>query len=151
MRDASQAQGWYRDPYGLREDQYFSQGLPTKLVRDDERESFDFPPGEALPGVDLVAAGQSGVQAADGSDLLRADEADYRYDHGKALTEAFGMVTQPRCSGVRPRPRPEDFDKWLSPVRADDGNRTRMTSLEGNGPGAADLRLRRWTVLFRCP
>jgi hypothetical protein len=28
------AQGWYRDPYLVHEDRYFSDGQPTKLVRD---------------------------------------------------------------------------------------------------------------------
>jgi hypothetical protein len=28
------AQGWYRDPYSVHEDRYFSDGQPTKLVRD---------------------------------------------------------------------------------------------------------------------
>jgi hypothetical protein len=35
--------------------------------------------------------------------------------------------------------------------RAGDGNRTRMTSLEGSGSGGADVRLRRSTACFRCP
>ena len=91
MRDASPAQGWYRDPYGLHEDRYFSQGLPTKLVRDGEREAYDLPPDQPLPEADLVPAEQPGGEAPDGSDLLRADQADSRYDHDKALNEAFGM------------------------------------------------------------
>jgi hypothetical protein len=92
MRNASPAQGWYRDPFGLHEDRYFSQGLPTKLVRDGERESYDLPPDRPLPEADLVPAEQLGGKVADGSDLLRADQADYRYDHDKALNEAFGMA-----------------------------------------------------------
>ena len=36
-------------------------------------------------------------------------------------------------------------------VRADDGNRTRMTSLEGSGHGTAQLCLRRSAAVFRCP
>ena len=92
MRNASPAQGWYRDPYGLHDDRYFSQGLPTKLVRDDERESYDPPPDRALPEADLEPAGPPDGQTADGSDLLRADQADYRYDPGQALNEAFGMA-----------------------------------------------------------
>jgi hypothetical protein len=93
MRNASQAQGWYRDPYGLHEDRYFSQGLPTKLVRDGERESYDLPPDQPLPKADLVPAEQSDGEAADGSDLLRADQTGSgRYDHDKALNEAFGMA-----------------------------------------------------------
>src|SRR5262249_13142763 len=70
---------------------YFSQGLPTKLVRDGERESYDLPPDEPPPEADLVPAGQPGGKAADGSDLLRADQAGHRYDPDKALNEAFRM------------------------------------------------------------
>jgi hypothetical protein len=35
------AQGWYRDPYGIHDDRYFSDGQPTKLVRDGSAESYD--------------------------------------------------------------------------------------------------------------
>lgn len=90
MGNASAAQGWYRDPYGLYQDRYFSQGTPTNLVRDDDGgESYDPPPDQPLPDVDLVPAEQPAGEEADGSDMLRAGEADYRYDHAKALTEAF--------------------------------------------------------------
>lgn len=89
MRNALPAQGWYRDPFGLHEDRYFSQGLPTKLVCDGGHESYDLPPDQPLPDADLIPAGQPGGEAGDGDDLLRVDQADYRYDHDKALTEAF--------------------------------------------------------------
>jgi len=92
MRNASPAQGWYRDPYRLHEDRYFSQGMPTKLVRDGQRESYDPPPDQPPPEADLVPAEQPGGETADGSDLLRADRPSGRYDHDKALNEAFGMA-----------------------------------------------------------
>lgn len=38
------AQGWYRDPYCVHEDRYFSDGQPTKLVRDGSTECYDPPP-----------------------------------------------------------------------------------------------------------
>ena len=38
------AQDWYHDPYGVHEDRYFSDGQPTKLVRDCGIESYDPPP-----------------------------------------------------------------------------------------------------------
>ena len=66
------AQGWYRDPYLVHEDRYFSQGEPTKLVRDGGTECFDPPP----PGpakADLVEVPDSGE--ADGRDLRRADDS----------------------------------------------------------------------------
>jgi hypothetical protein len=40
--------GWQSDPFGIHEARYFStQGRPTKLVRDGDRESYDNPPIEA--------------------------------------------------------------------------------------------------------
>ena len=47
--------GWHLDPFGLHEHRYFSRGKPTKLVRDDGRESYDEPPADA-PHVDAIAA-----------------------------------------------------------------------------------------------
>jgi hypothetical protein len=88
MRITSLTQGWYRDPYGLHEDRYFSQGLPTKLVRDSERESYDPPPDRPLPVADLAPAERPPGEA-DGSDLLRVDRSSGRYDHYKALNQAY--------------------------------------------------------------
>jgi hypothetical protein len=31
---SSVAEGWYRDPYGIHQDRWFSAGTPTSLVRD---------------------------------------------------------------------------------------------------------------------
>ncbi len=53
------AQGWYRDPYGVHEDRYFSAGMATKLVRDAGREAYDPPPDLPLPDGDLVPAGRT--------------------------------------------------------------------------------------------
>jgi hypothetical protein len=47
------AEGWYRDPYGLHEDRWFSDGRPTKLVRDGGVEASDEPPSD--PPGELVA------------------------------------------------------------------------------------------------
>jgi hypothetical protein len=65
------AEGWYRDPYGIHSDRWFSDGQPTSLVRDQGVESRDAPPpGE--PPLPLVPVAEN--QESDGSDLLRADE-----------------------------------------------------------------------------
>jgi hypothetical protein len=66
--------GWYTDPFGRHEARWMSDGVPTKLVRDAERESYDEPPDsppthawvpiEPLPGL-LTSA-----------DTLRADAAE---------------------------------------------------------------------------
>jgi hypothetical protein len=43
--------GWQRDPFGLHQQRYLSQGQPTKLVRDGTVESYDEPPeGRSPPG-----------------------------------------------------------------------------------------------------
>lgn len=52
----AQPQGWYRDPYAIHEDRYFSAGQPTKLVRDGGRESHDALPDRSLPDGELVSA-----------------------------------------------------------------------------------------------
>jgi hypothetical protein len=39
-------QGWYPDPYGRHDDRWFSDGKPTRLVRDQGSESYDEPPLE---------------------------------------------------------------------------------------------------------
>jgi hypothetical protein len=66
------AQGWYRDPYKVHEDRYFSDGQPTKLVRDGGEQSYD-PPPPGLPEGDLVEVPSS--EPGDGSDLRRADDS----------------------------------------------------------------------------
>lgn len=65
------AQGWYRDPYGIHNDRWFSNGQPTKLVRDEGVESYDPPPPqEASQALVRVAE----AELSDGNDLLRADD-----------------------------------------------------------------------------
>jgi hypothetical protein len=68
------AQGWYKDPYGLHQDRWFSCGLPTKLVRDRGVEAYVEPPDAMPPYGDLVRA-DPGPQRLTPSDVHRADEA----------------------------------------------------------------------------
>lgn len=65
------AQGWYRDPYLVHEDRYFSAGQPTKLVRDAGTEDYD-PPPSGPPGEELVAVGET--QTSYVGELRRADD-----------------------------------------------------------------------------
>jgi hypothetical protein len=82
------AEGWYRDPYLVHQDRWFSAGQPTELVRDDGTEGND-PPPPGPPKEDLVEIPDS--EPADGGrDLLRADgpsaerEDDYEKFEEKA-------------------------------------------------------------------
>ena len=67
------AEGWYRDPFGLHEDRWMSQGRPTKLVRDGATESYDPPPDRPLPAELVPVTADSG--AADGSGLRRSGDS----------------------------------------------------------------------------
>ena len=63
------AEGWYRDPYGLHTDRWISDGQPSDLVRDDGVVSHDAPPSDATPGP-LVESNEAPPRE---DDLLRAD------------------------------------------------------------------------------
>lgn len=78
-----QAEGWYRDPFGIHTDRWISDGQPTALVRDGEREGHDPPPDKAYSGP-LVESTTS--EAVDGEDLRRANDAGAAaaYDPKKA-------------------------------------------------------------------
>jgi hypothetical protein len=65
-----QAQGWYRDPYRVHDDRYFSAGQPSKLVRDGGIEDYD-PPPAGPPEAELVEVRHT--QQPDVGDLRRAD------------------------------------------------------------------------------
>jgi len=86
------AQGWYRDPYCVHEDRYFSDGHPTKLVRDGEVEGYD-PPPASPPEVELVEVPDE--PSGDASDLHRADERAARgavYNKKAAFWAALDSV-----------------------------------------------------------
>ena len=89
------AQGWYRDPYGVHEDRYFSDGHPTKLVRDGLAECYDPPPpGPPERELVVVPPGEP-AGAANGRDLLRAGgsaTAGAVYDKQKAFWAAVDTV-----------------------------------------------------------
>ncbi len=42
-------EGWFTDPYGRHEARWLSDGVPTRLVRDQGDESYDDPPPDAPP------------------------------------------------------------------------------------------------------
>jgi len=100
-------EGWYRDPYELHEDRWFSDGQPTKLVRDDGQESYDEPPDRPVPVTDLVRVPEDD-EATSGSDLRRADEASNEPPYSaqaasRAAFDAFderGFALPPRQRGA---------------------------------------------------
>jgi hypothetical protein len=87
------AEGWYRDPYGIHQDRWFSAGTPTSLVRDQGSEGHDDPPGyppagppveipdtDRFPEDDLRRADAAEAGIEDG-DLRRADQAEANAEH----------------------------------------------------------------------
>jgi hypothetical protein len=85
-----QTRGWYRDPFGRHQDRYFSEGSPTKLVRDAGVESYDPPPrGRRVrrPLVPVVAAPHDRGRR----DLRRADDAqrEWAFDPCRKAIDAI--------------------------------------------------------------
>jgi hypothetical protein len=79
------AEGWYRDPYGIHQDRWFSAGTLTALVRDQGVESRDEPPGYPPPA---PPAGIPETDAFPADDLRRADEKEADGAHYDAETVA---------------------------------------------------------------
>jgi hypothetical protein len=88
-----QAEGWYRDPYNIHTDRWFSDGSPTALVRDAGQEGHDPPPNEPFTGL-LVESDSLGT--ADADDLRRADSDEGPFDpdaESKLAWDTFGETT----------------------------------------------------------
>src|SRR6516164_4832199 len=71
-------EGWYTDPYGRHEARWYSDGRPTKLVRDGTVEGYEEPPGQPpaqppLPVPDRLVRKNA---LHHGEDLRRADAAE---------------------------------------------------------------------------
>jgi hypothetical protein len=87
--------GWFRDPYRRHEFRYFSEGHPTKLVRDSGLESFDPPPDIPMPESPVPAA--SGANPSVGpADMRRADDAEREapYDRRAACQKATSSIVR---------------------------------------------------------
>jgi hypothetical protein len=67
------AEGWYRDPYLIHQDRWFSAGFPTPLIRDDGVEGRDEPPDYPPPG---PPAEIPDIDEFPEDDFRRADEAE---------------------------------------------------------------------------
>jgi hypothetical protein len=98
------AEGWYRDPYALHTDRWFSDGRPTDLVRDDGQVSRDPPP--AVPYSEPLVEAET-AEPTDGDDMRRADdEADgSAYDPEGAAEAAMDAAAQPNNSVTWPHQR----------------------------------------------
>jgi hypothetical protein len=77
-----QAEGWFEDPYLLHEHRWFSSGAPTKLVRDEGRESYDAAPAEPASRP-LVEVSHS-PHTRGSFELLRADDPEGSADKNQA-------------------------------------------------------------------
>jgi len=92
-RDEVHHEGWFKDPYQVHEERWYSYGEPTKLVRDAGAESYDPPPVSVEPSGPLVRLlVESESNGAD--DLRRADDAQQSdsYDPKKANQTAFDVI-----------------------------------------------------------
>jgi hypothetical protein len=113
------AEGWYRDPYLVHEDRWFSAGEPTALVRDGGVDGND-PPPAVPPKAELDEAPQA--EPAEGNDLRRADdgsaEAGY-YLKGDVLAprDLLDMTSPPL-----PAPPLEESESWLCGSERDEPN-----------------------------
>ena len=87
--ESEHEEGWYTDPYARHEARWFSDGTPTKLVRDRNVESYDKPPDEE-PSQKAERI-EPEVTATGGSDLIRADDAEAGGDMA-SLDEAMGSA-----------------------------------------------------------
>ena len=79
MEVSVDAQGWYRDPYLVHEDRYFSAGQPTKLVRDGGIEDYD-PPPDGPPKAELVGPERDEVPEQQHSAWQAEDAAEREWD-----------------------------------------------------------------------
>jgi len=92
--------GWFSDPYHEHEYRYFSEGNPTKLVRDSGTESFDPPPDFPMPE-SPVRAPSHAATATGGADMRRADDVEREapYDRRAACQSAISAILRFGSSG----------------------------------------------------
>jgi len=85
-------EGWFQDPYRLHQDRWFSQGEPTKLVRDAGVETYDPPPQAPYSG---PLARPEPTEAPRGpSDLRRADDFETAPGRSDYVDRAFDVVAE---------------------------------------------------------
>jgi len=77
----------------LHQDRYFSEGQPTKLVRDGGQESFDPPPEVPWSGPPVPVPSTAAHSTA-GNDMRRADDVEREapYDRRAACEKATSAI-----------------------------------------------------------
>jgi hypothetical protein len=108
-----QAEGWYRDPYLVHGDRWFSAGQATNLVRDGEIEGDD-PPPACPPKTRLVEVPHS--EPGDGADLRRADDPSAGRTFDLRTAMRYGPVHILRWTSFMPpiaEPPLEESPSWL--------------------------------------
>jgi hypothetical protein len=108
-----QAEGWYRDPYLVHEDRWFSAGQATNLVRDSGIESDD-PPPACPPKTRLVEVPHT--EPGYGADLRRADDPSAGKVFGLRAAMRYGPVHILRwTSYMQPIAEPplDESPSWL--------------------------------------
>jgi hypothetical protein len=88
-------EGWYRDPYGIHQDRWFSAGTPTSLVRDRGTEGRDDPPGYPPPGPPVEIPE---TDPFPGDDMRRADQAEANAGNNDGQTQ-FDQAFQAELPG----------------------------------------------------
>jgi hypothetical protein len=93
------AEGWYRDPYAVHEDRWYSDGIPTALVRDAEVEGHDPPPSDVPPKEPFEPSLAHGEPPGP-DDLRRADEAETpdapdAPDYSQKVFDVIGETIRP--------------------------------------------------------
>ncbi len=115
--------GWERDPYGIHELRYFSQGNPTKLVKDGEVESYDDPPAgptglgsdgrhTSVPTMEPQAATSA---APPGWYPNPSNPEQARYWDGAAWASEASLPTpsgEVPWAASEPQPRPTPVSSW---------------------------------------
>ncbi|MFZ0251473.1 MAG: hypothetical protein WAL61_16125 [Acidimicrobiales bacterium] len=73
-------EGWFTDPFELHEARWMSNGIPTKLVRDGDQESYEDPPDEVwscLPQPIKPAPPQEGSDEGDSLNMRMGQAAQF--------------------------------------------------------------------------
>jgi YD repeat-containing protein len=88
--------GWQADPYGQHETRYFSQGQPTRLVRDGDRETYD-----EVPSIRAAMNGSAPDQGNFGG-----------VPPGSPSTSAIPAIAPSPAAGLNPPPAVGQLQGW---------------------------------------